>query len=87
MFEDCKVHLQCFRIIPQQGTNVLTIKFDHIKSCIVMKSLNSVEKVREPAEEQRPVDTSSVIRNDLDTNFPVCDVGKFTRRMRQETVS
>jgi len=85
--EECKAHLQCFRIIPNQGTHILTIKFDHIKPCIVMKSMNPVEKVREPVEEQRPVDTSSVIHRDLGDHFPDCDVGQFARRVRQETVS
>jgi hypothetical protein len=38
-FEDFKVHLQCFRIIPQQGTHILTIKYDYIKPCVVLKEL------------------------------------------------
>ena len=38
-FDDFKVHLQCFRIIPQQGTHILTIKYDYIKPCVVLKEL------------------------------------------------
>lgn len=42
-FEDCKVHLQCFRIIPQQGTSYLTLKFDLIKDCVILKEIERKE--------------------------------------------
>ena len=42
-FEDCKVHLQCFRIIPQQGTSHLTVKFEYIKDCVILKDIENEE--------------------------------------------
>jgi len=85
--DECKAHLQCFRIIPNQGTHILTIKFDHIKPCIVMKPLNPVENTSEPDEEQRRVVAGSILHRDLGNHFPDSDARQVTRRLRQETVS
>ena len=94
--DECKAHLQCFRIIPNQGTHILTIKFDHIKPCIVMKPLNHVENTSEPDEThrnlvadetQRRVVAGSILHRDLGDHFPDSDARQVTRRMRQETVS
>ena len=95
-FDECKAQLQCFRIIPNQGTNILRIKFDHIKPCIVMKSSNPVENLDETDEvcgnlvadeTQRRVVTDSVLHRDLGNHLPASDARQVTRRLRQETVS